>query len=119
MATKAAIKTMLRLNRFTRSSQTFFSVGPTPRLDNIRVQLVIVSPRAFRSSVDELIGIFPSAGEAVQHASLQHILGTVTGAGLLEEPLPNDLHQFAFRLELCLGHDRTRTRNELRPLVAD
>src|SRR5262249_51473295 len=94
-------------------------VPPRRGLNNVRVQLVIVSPRTFCGGIQELIRILPGTREAIQHPRLQHILGPVSGAGLLEEPLPDDFHHFPFRLELGPCHDRTGTWNELRPLIAD
>src|SRR6185369_6772365 len=88
MGAATITKKTARIERFTLSS-----------LDNIRVQLVMMSPKTLGRVIQELFRIFPGSRETLHHASLQHVLGTVAFPNLFEQARPNLFHHVALGLE--------------------
>src|SRR6476646_5660642 len=74
-------------------------------LHDIGAQLVVVRPQTLGGVIQELVRIVPCAREALQNATLQHVLGAVSLSNSIEKALPHLFHHVALRLEFRLRQD--------------
>src|SRR5688500_18355808 len=86
---------------------------------HIGVQLVVVAPEPFGRRVETLVGVLPRAWKILVDAAVHHVLRSVTLADLLEQPLPDELHQLTLGLELGPRHHRAGAWDERRPGATD
>src|SRR6266850_3022893 len=91
----------------------------TVRLNNIRRQLVMVSPQPFVDVIEEFKGIVKSPGQTVHHARFQHVLGAVPLANAIDRTVINGRHHIALDLQFRTAHHGAISGDDPRLVVAE